>query len=60
VKLLVGAVSSLWWAPGVQWLKRAVDHGLLEFADGVAMHPYNVDDPLMTVLPLVCGFDIPR
>jgi Cellulase (glycosyl hydrolase family 5) len=45
VKLLVGAVSSLWWAPGVQWLKRAVDHGVLEYADGIAMHPYNVDSP---------------
>ena len=45
VKLVVGAISSLWWAPGVQWLKRAVDHGLLEFADGIAMHPYNVDAP---------------
>jgi hypothetical protein len=29
----------------VQWLKRAVDHGVLEFADGIAMHPYNVDAP---------------
>jgi hypothetical protein len=45
VKLVVGAISSLWWGPGVQWLKRAVDHGLLEFADGIAMHPYNVDAP---------------
>ena len=45
VKLVVGAVSSFWWAPGVQWLKRAVDHGVLEFADGIAMHPYNVDAP---------------
>jgi hypothetical protein len=45
VKLLVGAISSLWWGPGVQWLKRAVDYGLLEFADGIVMHPYNVDAP---------------
>ena len=45
IKLVVGAISSLWWAPGVQWLKRAVDHGLLQFADGIAMHPYNVDAP---------------
>ena len=45
VKVLVGAISSLWWGPGVQWLKRAVDHGLLQFADGIAMHPYNVDVP---------------
>jgi hypothetical protein len=45
VKLLVGAISSLWWRPGVQWLKRAVDYGLLEFADGIVMHPYNVDAP---------------
>jgi hypothetical protein len=45
VKILVGAISSLWWDPGVKWLKRAVDHGLLEFADGISMHPYNVDAP---------------
>jgi hypothetical protein len=56
VQMLGGAVSGFWWQPGVDWLKRAVDHGLLEFSDGIVMHPYNVDwppevDPHWTGLP---------
>jgi hypothetical protein len=45
VQMLGGAISSFWWQPGVDWLKRAADHGLLEFSDGIVMHPYNVDWP---------------
>ncbi len=45
VRIVGGAISSLWWGPGIGWLKRAVDHGLLDFADSIAVHPYNVDSP---------------
>lgn len=45
VMIYGGAISSLWWGPGVAWLKQAVDAGLLEFVDGIAMHPYNVSKP---------------
>jgi hypothetical protein len=43
IKVLGGAVSSLWWQPGIDWLQQTVEHGLLEFCDGLVMHPYNVD-----------------
>lgn len=45
VRIVGGAISSLWWGPGIGWLKRAVDHGLLDFCDSIAVHPYNVDSP---------------
>lgn len=45
VRIVGGAISSLWWGPGIGWLKRAVDHGLLDFCDSISVHPYNVDSP---------------
>lgn len=45
IKVLVGAISSLSWQPGVDWLKQAAQYGMFQFADGVAVHPYSVDMP---------------
>lgn len=45
VAITVGAISSLSWQPGRKWLKSAIKAGLLEFADGVSIHPYNLKIP---------------
>lgn len=44
-EILVGAVSSLWWPQAMQWFERAAQAGMLDFADGVAVHPYNTRQP---------------
>lgn len=41
VTIAVGSISSLWWEPGIEWLKVVLDAGALEWADAVAVHPYN-------------------
>jgi len=45
VEILVGAVSSLWWPQAIQWFEQAAQAGMLDFADGVAVHPYNTTQP---------------
>jgi hypothetical protein len=45
VPLIVGSISSLWWSPGIEWLRKAIDAGVLEYADGVSVHPYNKVHP---------------
>lgn len=44
VAITVGAISSLSWEPGRKWLREAISAGLLEFADGVSVHPYNLKE----------------
>lgn len=41
VSIAVGSVSSLWFGPGVEWLKQVLDGGALEWADAISVHPYN-------------------
>ena len=45
VAILVGAISSLSWEPGRKWFRQAMTAGLLDFADGVSVHPYNTTMP---------------
>jgi hypothetical protein len=41
VEIAVGSISSLWWGPGVEWFDRAIAAGVLDWADAIAIHPYN-------------------
>jgi hypothetical protein len=41
IKILFPSLANMWWPPAVDWLKRALDHGMLKFADGISVHPYN-------------------
>lgn len=45
IKIVGGAISSLSWAPGRQWLRKAISAGLLDLVDGVSVHPYNRHNP---------------
>jgi hypothetical protein len=45
VQIVVGAMSSLSWPQAVQWMQAAAGKGVLEFADAVAVHPYNTTAP---------------
>jgi len=45
VEIAVGAISSLSWKNGRDWLRAAMSDGLLDFADAVAVHPYNLKVP---------------
>ncbi|WP_413708787.1 cellulase family glycosylhydrolase [Rhizobium sp. Rhizsp82] len=42
VIIAVGAISSLSWGPGRLWLKEAIKDGLLDYADAISVHPYNL------------------
>jgi hypothetical protein len=44
-KIAVGSMSSLWWGPGIDWFKKMAELGGLEFADAVAVHPYQKKAP---------------
>jgi hypothetical protein len=41
VQVVIGSISSLWYGPGVDWLKKVIRLGGAEFADGISVHPYN-------------------
>jgi Glycosyl hydrolases family 39 len=45
VQIIVGAMSSLSWPQAVQWMQGAAEKGVLDFADAVAVHPYNTTAP---------------
>lgn len=45
VQIAVGAMSSLSWPQSKTWLRRAIQRGLLSFADAVSVHPYNLTGP---------------
>ena len=45
VEIAVGAISSLSWKSGRDWFSTAMSHGLLDFADAVTVHPYNLRVP---------------
>lgn len=45
VDITVGAISSLSWDKGREWFRSAMHSGLLDFADGVSVHPYNLKAP---------------
>ncbi|WP_346911901.1 hypothetical protein [uncultured Roseibium sp.] len=56
IQMTVGAIASLSWPKGRAWLRRAMDAGLLEFADAVSVHPYTKrkppeDDPHFNSVP---------
>jgi hypothetical protein len=38
--IITGSISNLWWGPGVRWLETALEEGMLEFSDGLSVHPY--------------------
>jgi hypothetical protein len=39
-KIVTGSISNLWWDVGVGWLEEALRAGMLDFSDGVSVHPY--------------------
>jgi Glycosyl hydrolases family 39 len=41
IKILFPSLANMWWPPAVDWLKRALDWGMLDAADGISVHPYN-------------------
>jgi Glycosyl hydrolases family 39 len=41
IKILLPSLANMWWPPAVDWLKRALDQGMLNVADGISVHPYN-------------------
>ena len=43
VKVLGGAASSLWWPNAIAWTKGCLDLGMLDWVDGIVVHPYNED-----------------
>ncbi len=45
VRILGGAVSSLWWADGITWFKSCLSLGMMDWVDGIVVHPYSVDFP---------------
>ncbi|MEZ2129497.1 MULTISPECIES: hypothetical protein [unclassified Sinorhizobium] len=45
VKIIVGGIASLSWPNAKAWFNRALDAGLLDFADGVSVHPYSTGKP---------------
>jgi hypothetical protein len=45
IQIVVGAMSSLSWPQAVQWMQAAAEKGVLEFADAIAVHPYNTTAP---------------
>lgn len=45
LELAAPAISSLWWASGVEWMENAMDQGLLDFVDAISVHPYNTTYP---------------
>ncbi len=56
VQVAIGSVSSLSWEPGLQWFDKVIAAGGLNFADAVAVHPYNRSlppevDPHSTLTP---------
>lgn len=45
VEIIVGSMSALSWPSALSWFRRAANYGLLDFADAVAVHPYNTTSP---------------
>ncbi|GEM_PF-1776216 len=45
VDIVIGSTSSMWWKPGVDWLKIVLDEGALEWGTAVSTHPYNGKRP---------------
>lgn len=41
VRILGGAVSSLWWSSGITWFKQCLDLGMMNWVDGIVVHPYS-------------------